>query len=205
MPSHAAVAQRSRLSRSAIIRAVLALGTVVGIGTTLTLAAWTDTGTASATFTSGKIDLTLNEDQATPSYAFSALSITSGMKPGDVKYATLDVKNNGTVPYTYTMAGTATAPTNTLHAALRLTIKSLGVSTTATTLPANNCTQTTFDAAATTVSAAGAPGSAAIAARPLTAGQYDHLCFKIELPTGADNDTQDKTAAFTFKFDATSS
>ncbi len=81
------------------MRSVLALGTVLGIGTVLTLAAWTDDGTAQATFSTGNIDITLDGAQGNPTaYDWANLS-ASGMGDGTSKYANLAIANAGTLSF----------------------------------------------------------------------------------------------------------
>ncbi|WP_027503677.1 SipW-dependent-type signal peptide-containing protein, partial [Rhodococcus sp. UNC363MFTsu5.1] len=66
------------------------LGIVLGLGAIGTLAAWSDTATAtSGVFSTGSIDLQLNGQQGNPgAYAFATLTKT-GMMPGNSVAATL--------------------------------------------------------------------------------------------------------------------
>src|SRR5437763_13607245 len=80
------------------IRAVLALGALSGIVWAGTFAAFSDTGTADATFSAGTVDLLIS-NTASDAYNFTSLS-TSNMKPTDVAYAPLTMKNNGSLNFT---------------------------------------------------------------------------------------------------------
>jgi predicted ribosomally synthesized peptide with SipW-like signal peptide len=86
-------------SRADKIRAVLALGAVFGLGSVSTLAAWSDTATAtSSLFSTGTLDIKVN-DQDT--HTFVNLSM-SDMVPGSTKSGSLVVKNAGAMPFRYT-------------------------------------------------------------------------------------------------------
>ncbi|CAN5468260.1 hypothetical protein BH10ACT7_BH10ACT7_20580 [soil metagenome] len=184
-----------RFSSGGKIRAILALGAVVGIGSVLTLAAWTDEGIAQATFSTGSIDIKLNgDDGVAPGYAFADLSM-SGMKDGSVKYGLLPVTNDGTLPFTYTMGTTITGDSG-LAGALRISVKSVA---------AASCTETTYNAgtsiatpvAVDTGFVISTPRSMPVSVTP------DYLCFKIELPSGSANSVQNKTVTASLTFTAT--
>lgn len=91
------------------VRAALSLGIVLGLGSVGTLAAWSDTATATSNeFKTGKIDLKLGPDAtASDSYAFTAFN-GSGLLPGSTVQASLDVRNKGDAPFKYSMAAKAT-------------------------------------------------------------------------------------------------
>lgn len=104
----------SRRSGSGRVRAMLGLGTVaflaLGFGAQGTFAFWTDQATVqSGTFKAGTLDITLNgalQGQG-GSTSFGALSLTN-MVPGESVSAFFPVANNGSVPLTYTVNGSAT-------------------------------------------------------------------------------------------------
>ncbi|MDH6676515.1 putative ribosomally synthesized peptide with SipW-like signal peptide [Rhodococcus sp. LBL1] len=91
------------------VRAALSLGIVLGLGSVGTLAAWSDTATATSNeFKTGSIDLKLGpEAGAADNYTFSAFG-GSGLLPGSTVQAPLDVRNKGDVPFKYSMAAKAT-------------------------------------------------------------------------------------------------
>lgn len=89
-----------RSSRADKIRATLALGVVLGLGSVGTMAAWSDQATAtSGMFSAASLDIKVDEVDA---YSFVGLSM-SGMVPGSSKQGTLPIKNAGSVPFGYTM------------------------------------------------------------------------------------------------------
>lgn len=90
------------------VRAALSLGIVLGLGSVGTLAAWSDSATATSNdFKTGKIDLKMGPDPGVDSFAFSAFN-GSGLLPGSTAQASLDVRNKGDVPFKYSMTAKAT-------------------------------------------------------------------------------------------------
>ncbi|WP_175420374.1 SipW-dependent-type signal peptide-containing protein [Rhodococcus sp. SGAir0479] len=103
---------RSRLLRRVVgggrVRAALSLGIVLGLGSVGTLAAWSDSATAtSADFQTGVADLKLGPDPGVDTYSFSAFG-GSGLRPGRQVQAALDVRNKGDVPFRYSVTAKAT-------------------------------------------------------------------------------------------------
>ncbi|GAA4265481.1 SipW-dependent-type signal peptide-containing protein [Frondihabitans peucedani] len=196
-----AAVRRRRLSRSGRVRAVLALGAVVGLGTVATLAAWSDTGAATGSFSTGSLDLKLNSQDGT--VALTSLSMANAT-PGTVVYANLPVSNAGTVPFTYgfTTSSTNSADSTPLNANLNWSIVSLGTSATcnASTYATAAGVPATYLSPTTTLSAA-----PAVSGRALAAGATENLCFRVELPTTAPSGVQSKTTVATVSFTATQS
>jgi predicted ribosomally synthesized peptide with SipW-like signal peptide len=172
------------------VRALLAAGTVLGLGAVGTLAAWTDSSTATTgTFSTGTIDLRLGSGTTDPNpFSFTTFA-TSNMAPGSATTATLQVNNSGTLPFTYNVSGSATnsgAGSDQLGSALTLQIYA-GTTCSGTVL--NSPATFTFSALGTT--------------RTLAAGTNETLCFRAALPTGADTALQGKSTVGTFVFTAT--
>ena len=188
----------ARAPRSGRVRAVLALGTVLGLGTALTLATWTDSGQAAGTFSTGSVDIKLDGVNTLPTIASLALT---NAKPGDVTYAPLAVTNAGTLNFTYVMAPsitTASTSSPLLESVLLVTVKAV---------PGTTCNATTFGASSDTRIAERALNvTTATSAVALTAGTgVDHLCFKVELPSAASSAVMTQTTTATFTFTATQS
>lgn len=174
------------------IRVLLAACGVLGIGAVGTLAAWTDQSTATTgVFSTGRIDIKLGTtpvDNNPPT--FTTNFTLTAMKPGDTKDATLQVNNSGTVPFTYTISGTATnngAGSDQLGSAMTLQVYA-GSTCTGTAL--NSPTKFTFTATS---------------ARALAIGANETLCFRATLPSTADSALQAQTTTGTFTFSATTS
>ncbi|MDG3014323.1 SipW-dependent-type signal peptide-containing protein [Speluncibacter jeojiensis] len=90
-------------------RAVLSLGMILGLGAIGTLAAWSDTATATTgTFTiaapAKNVEMKVSGQR--PSYSFTSLT-ASGMMPLDSTAATLEVQNTGDAAFTYTATANA--------------------------------------------------------------------------------------------------
>lgn len=179
-------------------RAVLALGTVLGIGTVLTLAAWTDSGVVNGTFSTGTVDIKLDGVDTLPVVTSLALS---NAKPGDLTYAHLAITNVGSIAVNYTITPsitTASATTPLLESVLNVTVK---------VVPGATCDATTFAASSTSVIAERKLNvTTATTARPLVASSgVEHLCFKVELPSDAVSTVQGATTTASFTFTATQS
>jgi hypothetical protein len=181
-----------QLPTSRRVRAMLAIGPLVGLSWIGAFAAFTDSVGATSGFSTGSVAIKANDQSGT--VAFTSLSM-SGVTPGATKYAPLKISNAGTVDFTYAMA-TATSGDAALAAALTIGIK---------LVPSTTCDATAYAASSTvlTPEAAGL-GGAAIASRPLAAGAAEQLCFRVELPAGAANSLQGLTTNATFTFSANS-
>lgn len=204
-------APRETVKRKVPVRALLSLGIVLGLGATGTLAYFTDDATlTTGAFTSGKLDLTL--DQSTSSstvgqsgtYAKTALGITA-MIPGESVAADVSVKNNAGVPFTYkTSAKLDVGGTFPTAAPVKLTFAVYpGTASNTGTQAAGNrvgtCTGTAlFAAAALTTTAQDVISTA----RSLATDASESICVKVALATDADNTYQDKTTTATFVFRA---
>lgn len=178
------------------LKVVLALGSLSGAVWASTFATFTDTQTASSSFTAGTVDLRLNSD-ATSAYTWTALTLTN-MKPSDVLYVPLTVSNNGTLGYTYTMSSSST---NGDSKGLR-DQATFGMKVVAN---AGTCDSGGVGYLASLVSVVteGALSAAAVTSRSLAAGASEVLCAKIELPTNTGNAFQGATSTTTFTFSAT--
>lgn len=174
-------------------RAVASLGIVLGLGAIGTLAAWSDSATAtSGVFSTGSVNLQLNGSSG-PAVAFTTLTKT-GMMPGDSVAATLPVKNNGTVSFSYTMAAVATTAPE-LAPSLKVTVSTGTVNGTACsggTVIANN-----------TPLVSGGSANLISTARPLAAAATETLCFQVTLDPAVTTTAQNKTVNTSFNFNAT--
>lgn len=175
------------------VRVLLAACSVLGIGAVGTLAAWTDTSTAtSGTFSTGTVDLklgttTANAVDTNPSSFTTGLTLT-GMAPGATKSQTLVVVNSGTLQFGYTIAGTATnngAGADQLGSAMTLNV-----------YPGSTCTGTALNSTAKFT-------FGVTTARTLAGGANETLCFVATLPSNADTALQNQTTTATFTFTAT--
>lgn len=159
-----------------------------------TYATFTDSGTAGSAFTAGTVDLLIS-GETDDAYAFTSIEM-SNMKPGDVSFAPLTIRNDGTLGFTYTMSTSATnADSKGLADQMRLEAR----------VVAGTCDTVSFAASVTTVVPDGALSAAAISSRSLSSATEEVLCYKASLPAGANDSYQGATTTATFTFSATQS
>ncbi|WP_341783465.1 SipW-dependent-type signal peptide-containing protein [Leucobacter ruminantium] len=191
------------------MRALLAGALVLGVGATLTLAAWTDTEVAQGTFTASTFGIVGAAGPGTapafsdhPSGSPAALAFTltpNALSPGTTVYSRFIVKTTPTTNVTGTVTlGGATVTGSGLGTYLRYGVR---------TIPAtSNCDATSY-AAGTAVVANGSPLTAgAASAQNLAAAGASPVayCFAVTLPAGTENAAQGLTAAATWTLTATS-
>jgi predicted ribosomally synthesized peptide with SipW-like signal peptide len=190
-------ARLGRFLASARTRAALSLGVVLAVGSTGTLAYWTDNATVDGiTFTAGTIDLQVDEADSIPDYAKLDLS---NMVPGNSMAASLKIKNNGTAPLKYTATSSATPAV--LSGALDVKVTSAGAPT--GTAPNMSCAGDHLTWAQTTL------GGPLLARNPspnsqLQAGATDTVCIQVTLPSGANTILQGATSTVSLTFTGTS-
>lgn len=172
------------------IRALLSLGMVLGLGAVGTLAAWSQTATAtSGTFTTGLFNVKLNGDEANP----TPLSLISGSNiyPGDSVSAIVNVQNAGNLPLYYTMfaKGGGTFTTG-LTMSVYTGGTSNGTSCAGGTLVSTSVSLTATDAAVGTRTG------------PIAASGTNPLCVVVTLAYTAPNTIQGQTGTALLRFDA---
>jgi hypothetical protein len=181
--------ERRRKRRRALI-VLLAAASVLTIGAgSFSGAIFTDSATATGTFTTGSIDINTN-----PSALFTVLAIF----PGDSGSASLTVSNGGSGQLRYAMTTAATnADGKGLRDQLQLTVL-------AGTCPGGGAPL--YGSGALSGAAFGNPLQGAQAGdRTLNAGASEDLCFAWSLPgtTGDAYQAATTTATFTFSAEQT--
>lgn len=196
-------ARRNTFTR---VRALLAGALVLGVGGTLTLAAWTDTETAQGVFTASKFGIQGSTDGVAfsdhPGTGPAALSFAvtpTAMSPGTTSYARFVVKTLADTNVTGSLTLSAATVTGTgLGSYLRYGVR---------TIPAGSaCNATTFAAgtvvvatnSALSVSGTGTQALAAAGASPVT------YCFAVTLPDGTANAAQGLSATANWTLTGTS-
>ncbi|MBY6366641.1 SipW-dependent-type signal peptide-containing protein [Rhodococcoides corynebacterioides] len=174
-------------ARSSVrLRAVLALGTVLGLGSVGTLAAWsTSTTTTSGNFVTGNVDIRVNDTEGTPTPTTVSLTPNT-LVPGQSRATIVTVRNVGTIAVDYT---TAAAVTGTLGANLAVTVRP------GATVAADGTCPGTAVVTGTTrriASPASSTGSAS-----------DPLCVQLTLSSSAPTTAQGQTGTATLTFTAT--
>ncbi len=203
---------RRRVLGSGRVRALLSLGIVVGLGAVGTLAYWTDDATiTSSSFSSGRLDVTLNDQLAG---AVNNGGTTSDvdfklaeMIPGESFARTVKVGNAGTVGLTYTAKAWNTG---TLASGLRWTVVAGSSASNTGTLAAGDrvgtCSAGTTTA--TTVTLGTSAGTATTVITPkrtinATAPTFENVCVIAKLDSSAGNALQGTSASATFTFNGT--
>lgn len=192
-------------------RALLAGALVLGVGGSLTLAAWTDTETARATFTASTFGIVGSVNNGAtytenPSTAPAALSFTvtpTAMSPGTTTYAKFLVRTTDATNVTGN--ATLSAPTTTTSTATSLAgFLTYGVRV----IPAaQTCDSTSFGGSTNVIVPNGSvltvagSGSTALAAGGATPVAY---CFAVTLPGGTSNAAQGMNTTATWTVTGTS-
>ncbi|HEX5332554.1 MAG TPA: hypothetical protein VFW79_07925 [Cellulomonas sp.] len=206
-PSRSDKARRRRLvSTFAIVTLA-----VVGITALTTSALFTDNeAIVGGAITTGTVDLST-------SGVLTFDVPAQGLAPGDAAFATVDVKNTGSLAYRYAVqyqatdvpVPPATAPTASLSSQLSLKSYVLGSG------GVGSCDHTGTDAAAplasvgptlTTTGLTAFIGDPAQGAQTgdqtLAATDVQTLCFRVDLPTTTTNEFQSTSTTITLRFDA---
>lgn len=201
--------RRTRLRR---VRAVLAAGIVLGIGTAATLAAWTDTENATGTF-GASVFGTESQSQGSPAYASNPASPgatltfnATAMSPGVSFYAWLNVRTTaastvgGTVVLTGSTGTGALAPVLE-YRAVRLSGVAPGVACNATAFGGSPVFLTGAAGAYLPVAQTPAP---AVSNSIGPAGAALGFCFEVRIVAGAANTFQGATGQVGWTFTSTS-
>lgn len=187
------------------LRAILALGMVLGLGAVGTLALWSNSAVAtSGTFATGTVDVRVN---GVDSYSFTGTNglTMANMLPGESRAATLKVQNTpSSLPLTYTMAASTPAGSPLLanYIALRVFGSAAPTNAVSNGLNTGSCTGTQLGSA--TLKAA---NSVPVITTPqnlaATTGTQD-LCFVATLAAAAPLSVQGQTlASITLDFTGT--
>jgi len=203
---------RRKQRRSRMIRAILAGGLVLGVGTAVTLAAWNDSEYATGSFASGAFDLEGSLDGT--AYASHAVGAPAGLV---FKFATGTTTNpplspNDVIaaPFAVRLAANTTnnadvviSTQGTTGSVANLTYEVVRVATVAACTPsAVDSTGTSLVAAGTALTTTPANTFALSKGSPITAaGAAQVLCFKV---TAGGSLAQNQTGTVTWKFTATS-
>lgn len=186
-----------------VVRGLLALGIVLGLAPTGTLASWRVTTVLSPTgFPTGILDLRLRDASTTVgpggSFAHADLAPT-GLVPGESLAVVVPVRNDGTVPFTWTASATATGA---LASSLTFSTYVGGTATNSTSTQ-DVRTGSCSGSASTSDRTLGGSATTVVTTQPaLAAGDSVSVCVLLRLPaaaTGAAN----QSAAVTYTFSST--
>lgn len=174
----------------------MGLAALLGLVAPGTYAHWTDEATVDGTtFTSGTLDLRVDDADSTTGYTALNLSL---MVPGNSVAGVLTVKNSGNVPLKYTATTTASnADGKGLGAALVVTVT--GASSVTGASPAQTCAGAPLSGFGTSLG-----GSLTTTSRLLAAASTETLCVQVTLPTNASTAVQGALTEVGFTFTGTS-
>ena len=210
MSSHRSQPRKRRSGRT---RALISLGAVAALATGMsvqgTFAFWTDAATAQAgTFTAGTLDLTVNGQLAGQpnnggTTTVAALTLTT-MVPGESVAAAFPIKNEGSIPLTYTLTGTGSgglAVTNGLQYSVTFGAAAANTGTAAAGNRAGTCGGTAATDANTTLLTS-TPVTYGGANRALAVNASETICIVARLNTNAPNALQGLSGSAAFLFDS---
>ncbi|MFI7079251.1 SipW-dependent-type signal peptide-containing protein [Micromonospora sp. NPDC049903] len=193
-------------------RAVLAGALVLGLGTTSTLAAWTDGEYGTGSFAAsvfGTESQTASNSWASHTPAANAATLAfnaTAMSPSVSFYAYLDIRTTATTNVGGTVA--LTSSSNNAGALLpALEYRAVRTATTSTTCAAAAFTGTpTWIVGPSYLGVTSVPGSPVSSAITAPAGATPQLrfCFEVRVQSGASNSYQGTTGVVTWEFTATS-
>lgn len=184
------------------VRALLAGGLVLGVGATMTIAAWTDQELATTTVSAGTFSIVSRSDQgAFASHGPTETVLTvpldaTGLYPGIKKAAYVQVQASGTLPGTVSLSGvTVTNNANGVPTGADLALQNaIKVGVAVVAAPANCTTAITAGTALNTVPA--------LAAQTLTVSPLNTItyCIVLDLPADASGAAQGGTVKPTWTF-----
>ena len=209
MPRHPSGAGGFRFTR---VRALLAGGLVLGLGATMTLAAWTDSEYGQGTFTASKFDIVSRSgtdafaQHATTPAAVMRFNAT-GMSPGVSAFTNFDIQ---TTPDT-TVAGTVGPPSTSAVTASGTLIPALEYRMIAAPTATTTCAAAAFVAGSTYLAGTGT-SYAAVTTAPATitselpaAGSTVRYCFEVRIQPNAAGTYGGTSGVVTWAFTGTSS
>ncbi|QCB49040.1 hypothetical protein E5720_12990 [Rhodococcus sp. PAMC28707] len=180
-------------------RAVMSIGIVLGLGAVGTLAAWTDSATAtSSKFSAGSILLNVNGKHEASTMTSLAMV---AMKPGDSVAGMLPVENKGTVAFRYTATVTTSAD-SVLAPNLKVAAYRSAAVANSVLAAGKICTGTLIDPA---VNLAPSPTSRTMIStpRPLAVAASENICIQVTLDSSTVKPVaQGKSATVNFLFTA---
>lgn len=186
------------------VRALLSVGVLLGIGAVGTLGAFTASASVSpGSFTTGTLDVRLaaatNNVGQGGTWSDASLAL-SAMAPGESVAGSFPVRNDGSVPFTYTAAATASG---SLAPALRFTTYVGGTATNTGTAAAGNRAGTCTGTALSSSKTLSATSTTVIGtAQQIAAGANQSVCVVVSLPSGTASSFQGTTATASFAFNA---
>ena len=200
--------QRVARRRARKIKAILAGGLVLGIGSAATLAAWTDNESTAGSFTAGRFAIQTSVNKTDWDTAAQMSFNASNMYPGAVVYAPVYVRTTGVSTYKAIITVSSEAISNPNELATNLNYKAVVQTIAVDALGSYTCNANTFSGA--TFVYGGASSQVALAEANTSketseaaeqGGNVLAYCFQVTLaantPTAAQGQSATKTWTFT--------
>ncbi len=192
---------------SAQLRALLALGILLGLGSVGTMARFTASGTANTgSFTTGTLDVRLNGSGQTVGQGgtWNNANLAIGdLTPGESLAVSFPVRNDGTTGFSYTATATATGA---LAPQLRFSTFIGGTAGNSGNANANNRVGTCGgNSASSGMTLGGGATNVITSAQTLNPGGSQNVCVIVQLVSTAPSSSQDDSANASFAFNAVQS
>lgn len=183
------------------VRALLIGGLVFGIGSTLTLAAWTDSEHTAGTFKTstfgieGSTNGSSFTEHATEGAAATMAFGADGLTPGATVHAAFDVRTTAasTVGGTVVLASATASGDTAVTGNLTYRVATVSTST--------SCASASYTGTAVSAASVFEVDPESLDAG---AGNTVRYCFEVKMSTEVPSTAQGKTGSVTWKFDATS-
>ena len=190
------------------IKALLAGGGVMVLGTGVALAAWTDDAFVNGTFGTGTFNLQASVDGSTwADYAVSpggTMTVSSGaaaLTPGDKAYSLVQVRLEPTSTYSANVALSGSSVSGPATLTSQLTYSARSYTGTSSVPACSAAGFASFPTALVTASALGAGASSNVA---ITNTDVVNVCFEVTLSGSATATAQGQSATPVWRFGATS-
>lgn len=210
MGRHSAARSRRAGTGFRRLRALLAGGLVLGVGATLTLAAWNDNEYATGSFEASVFSIEGSTDGSTfaehpTSGTAAVLSFAAtAMSPGVSHYALFDIRTTAATTVAGTVALNSSDASGTLSAALEYRTVLIGAGATCDATAFGGTPTWIAGGASAYLDAGTMPGSTPTTLIAAAGGQTLRYCFDVRVTTDAANSYQGATADLTWGFAATS-
>ncbi len=185
-------------------RAIASIGMVFGLGAVGTLAAWSDTATATTgDFSTTSVDVRLKLDGKNPTYAFTSLGKLNLARGGSTA-AMLPVQNVGTADFNYTVKATTADEGTATYGDASASAFAQNLLVSVYDGGSANGTSCTSSTAVVTDKALSIGDTAIISAgQRVNAGDTQNLCFRVALKSDAPKEARMAAVSVKFQFTAT--
>lgn len=200
--------RRAALSRGRKVKALLAGGLVLGIGSAATMAAWTDNEASTASFGSGTFAIQTSVDGQNWDSGAQMKFNASNMYPGSIVYAPVFVRTTASTSYDAEITASAEGISTSNAFVDALVYKSVVQQITPSAAPSFSCGPELFTAGAEyafgtptgaiALKTAASPNGKQVASK--ASSNVLAYCFQVQLKVDASSEAQGKSATHTWTF-----